>query len=201
MLAGPAAAATEGASLEPVAPAIGRFNHAGYADRRHCTAFLVAPRTAVTAAHCLAGVDAGRTHVLLGYDRVAWREHIVPASGRAAADGRDLAVLCLSAPAAADPLPVAVAGPERGEAIRAVGYGQPAVHRLTTRACAVAAPLGEGRFLMDCGVSPGTSGGPVLRRTDEGAEVVGVVSESARASAVFVALRPDDVAGACGAGE
>ncbi|MEM8665411.1 MAG: hypothetical protein AAGF49_14970, partial [Pseudomonadota bacterium] len=57
---------------EGAASAVGRLNHAGYAHRRHCTFAAVSPKVALTAAHCVAGVEADTLHLLYGYGRMTW---------------------------------------------------------------------------------------------------------------------------------
>ena len=57
---------------------IGRLNHAGYKRLQHCTATLVAPQVALTALHCLVHGDVLEMHLLLGYDRGSWHEHLRP---------------------------------------------------------------------------------------------------------------------------
>ncbi|MDJ0937687.1 MAG: trypsin-like peptidase domain-containing protein [Kiloniellales bacterium] len=171
----------------PPAEAIGRLNYAGYKASRHCTAFLVGARVAVTAAHCVTRLRAGDLHLLLGYDRGAWQAHL-RASGLAHdAEGADIAALCLKAAAAAVAFPWSEAAPRRGETLVVWGYGRPRIHALTRRDCTVLASRGR-QLILDCNVAPGTSGAPVLRPTATGYEVVAVVSASRGATAV--AVRP-----------
>ncbi|MDJ0971023.1 MAG: trypsin-like peptidase domain-containing protein [Kiloniellales bacterium] len=171
----------------PPAEAIGRLNYAGYKASRHCTAFLVGARVAVTAAHCVTRLRAGDLHLLLGYDRGAWQAHL-RASGLAHdAEGADIAALCLKAAAAAVAFPWAEAAPRRGETLVVWGYGRPRIHALSRRDCPVLASRGR-QLTLDCAVAPGTSGAPVLRPTATGYEVVAVVSASRGATAV--AVRP-----------
>jgi protease YdgD len=186
------------AALEPLRPAIARLNHAGFSRRQHCTAVLVGPRTVATAAHCVAGIEPEDMHVLTGYDRVEWIEHLRPVSAHLADDGRDVAVLCLAEPSAARPVTVSADAPAPGERLVAAGYGRPAVHRLTAAACPVAARGTDGRVRAACTLAGGASGGPVLRIGKGGAEVLAIVSRSGERGSLFEPLRPADVAGRCG---
>ncbi len=163
--------------------AIGRLNHAGYRQKRHCTAVLIAPDIALTATHCLAGLDPHESHLLLGYDRGSWREHLRP---RAAQDlGQDLTALCLTTQAKAAPLPLADQAPQANEPLVVSGYGSPSVHRLNEKVCR-APQVGSNAFRLDCPLAPGNSGGPVLRRTAEGDAVVGIVSASNKISGLAI---------------
>ncbi len=176
----------------PPAEAIGRLNYAGYKASRHCTAFLVGARVAVTAAHCVARLGASELHLLLGYDKGAWQAHL-RASGLARdAEGADIAALCLKAAATAVAFPWAEVAPRAGETLIVWGYGRPRIHALSRRDCPVLASAGR-QVTLDCAVAPGTSGAPVLRPTATGYEVVAVVSAARGRTAV--AVRP---AGAIG---
>ncbi len=174
---------------EPADPAVARLNHAGYARKRHCTAVAVAPRVALTAAHCLDGVPADEFHLLFGYARMGWA-----GEGRIGAVhplGGDLAALCLVEPAPA----VRPVGPppRQGEPVRLVGYGRPRTHVQHPRTCAVLG-RGGGRLGIDCPATQGDSGGPVIDR--EG-RVVGILSRAGHADALAVGV-PADAAAACG---
>ena len=166
--------------------AVGRLNFAGYRAARHCTAFLVGPQVAATAAHCLDGLRAADLHLLLGYDKGPWREHLRPGAARMAGSS-DLALLCLPAPARAASFPWAEAAPQAGERLIVQGYGRPRIHAQTRRDCPVLS-ADEGQVVLDCSVAPGTSGAPVLRQTEAGYEAVAVVSASRGRTAV--AVRP-----------
>ena len=178
---------TAPALAEPAMEAVGRLNFAGYRAARHCTAFLVGAQTAATAAHCLEGLRATDLHLLLGYDKGPWREHLRPGSAETAGRGADLALLCLPQAALTTPFPWSEAAPEPGEELIVQGYGRPRIHAQTRRACPVLT-ASAGRVILDCPVAPGTSGAPVLRRTDSGYEAVAVVSASQGRTAI--AVRP-----------
>jgi protease YdgD len=147
-----------------------------------CTAVLIGPRTALTAAHCLYGhrvghfIAAESVHLLVGYGFGAFGRHTVATAYRIAAGydptrpdatrGADVALLTL-----ADPLTTAglALGPSpmTGETIELGGYNQDRMEvmeadvacRVTGRmADASARPL----LLHDCTATRGTSGAPVL---------------------------------------
>ena len=175
------------AQAAPPAEAIGRLNYAGYKASRHCTAFLVDARVAVTAAHCVERLQAADLHLLLGYDKGAWQAHHRATDMAHDAEGADIAALCLKAAAAAFAFPWADTAPRPGETLVVWGYGRPRIHALTRRDCPVLASNGR-QLTLDCAVAPGTSGAPVLRRTETGYEVAAVVSASRGRTAV--AVRP-----------
>ncbi len=156
--------------------AIGRLNHAGYRQKRHCTAVLVSPGLALTAAHCLKGLVPTESHLLLGYDRGQWREHLQPS--HVVDLGRDLMALCFSRPAKTEAMPLAAAPAKSGEILFDLGYGVPAVHVLKETSCPVAARDGKGGLLLDCALDHGDSGGPVLRRDSAADSVVAIAVAS-----------------------
>ncbi|WP_420393706.1 trypsin-like serine peptidase [Acuticoccus sp.] len=160
-------------------PAVGRLNHAGYRHKRHCTAFAVAPRVVVTAAHCLAGLEPQRAHLLFGYARMDWVAHVAPAFAVTLED--DVALLCL-----ADRAPAQLAvgpAPAAGDAVTVVGYGRPVRHLQSRAACRVLE--GGGALVLDCPQSPGASGGPVLNAAGE---AVAVVSRTAATRSLATVL-------------
>lgn len=168
----------------PVEPSIGRLNGAGYAHRLLCTASLIAPDQVLTAAHCTGTASAEGLFFLPGYDKGSWDEALEGGMVEADPAGRDVARLCLGSPSQAAPLMKAGSGPRPGETVYIIGYGAPRVHVQTRQACTVGRIEANGRFLLACQVTPGTSGAPVLRRTGgtDGWELVGVVSASNRAA-------------------
>ncbi len=172
-------------------PAIGRLNHAGYRQQRHCTAVLVAPDIALTAAHCLEGLEAKESHLLLGYDRGDWLEHLRPS--RLVPLGRDLAALCLRKSAKTRPLPLAGTSADQGDSLTAAGYGKPAVHRLQRRDCNVVVADDEGTLRLDCPLPSGSSGGPLLRD----GEVVAIAVASNAAQSLAIGVGPARQEGLC----
>jgi len=175
--------------------AIGRLNYAGFDDKQHCTATLVAPRTALTARHCLVDGEIPEMHVLLGYDRGEWAEHLRPVTAVSAASQVDIALLCLDERSAAASIAIAERPAVPGETLLVIGYGRPNVHVANRTACRVLYIASEGAMQLDCALTPGASGAPVLRQTDESYEVVGVVSATNDAGSV--AYPWGDAQGAC----
>lgn len=171
---------------EEDASAIGRMNYAGYKTRQHCTAFLVAPQVAMTAAHCIDGLEPDQVHLLLGYDRGSWQQHLRAKGFWRSPDGEDLAALCLAEPAQAAPLSVAPGEVAPGEELAILGYGLPSVHLLSRRDCLVDALSPRGGVVLNCPVSKGTSGGPVFSRTTEA--VVAVISATTQEQSVAAPL-------------
>lgn len=165
-------------------PAIGRLNHAGHRERVHCTVALVGPSEALTAAHCIDGLPIDALHVVLGYDRGDYAEHLRVRSAEAA-EGLDIVRLCLDAPAEAEPL--GVGGP-LAAAMEAVGYPRSQAHRQRRYACAEIA-ADEREVVVDCVLEPGMSGAPLLA---EG-RVGGVVSagDATHSVAILPAALPE----------
>ena len=168
------------------ASSIGRLNYAGFKEQQHCTAFLVAPQVAMTAAHCLDGLEPDQVHLLLGYDRGGWQEHLRADGFWRSPDGKDLAALCLTQPAQAVPLAVTAGEVASGEELAVLGYGLPSVHLLSRRDCLVEADSPRDGVLLNCPVSAGTSGGPAFSRTSE--EVVAVVSATTEEQSIAVSV-------------
>lgn len=136
-------------------------------------------------------------HFLRGYDRMTWAEHRQPVTGHSFGNGRDGAALCLDAPADVTPFSIAASPPSLGETLTVAGYGRPRVHALAAKACTVVRSLGPARLVIDCGLAPGFSGGPVLRHTEEGPQVIGIVSRSGGGMSVVELVSPQDVDGVC----
>jgi protease YdgD len=169
-----------------------------------CTAVVVAPRLAVTAAHCLysrrAGhwMPAGSVHVLIGYAAGGFKAHLLAqryriAPGYQLSDpdgtrGADVALVSLAEPAA-DVMALAISSPPAGTAAGLAGYNQDRAEVLEVDAhCAVAGVLRDrhgGELLAhDCAATRGTSGGPLLVRDADGREVLAGVQVGARDTGV-----------------
>ncbi len=183
------------ADSSPHSESIGRLNYAGYKKRQHCTAFLVAPQIAMTAAHCVEGLQADEVHLLLGYDRGSWREHLRATRFWLSPDGEDLAALCLARPASAPPLDLRVEAAERDQRLSVLGYGLPGVHRMSRKDCRVKAISPGGALILDCPVTKGTSGGPVLTR--QLSAVFAVMSATTKKESLAVSIPPLDLARLC----
>jgi protease YdgD len=157
-----------------------------------CTGALVAPATVLTAAHCLynprtrAFLEPVSLHVLLGYQRGAYRWHrpvarfvvgpgFVGGKGPPAADWARLE-LAEAIPNAVAPLPLAGVEPAAGMAVVFAGYNQDRAQLLLAdRSCHVIRAIGGGSLIAhDCAGTHGTSGAPLLVREEEGWAVLGI---------------------------
>ena len=177
------------------AHSIGRLNYAGYKKRQHCTAFLVAPKIAMTAAHCIEGLQPPDVHLLLGYDRGSWREHLRPSHFWRSPDGEDLAALCLAQPAGAEPLTLRASTAEQNQQLSVLGYGLPGVHRVSRKNCRVKAISPRGALVLDCPVTKGTSGGPVL--TEQLSSLLAVMSATTKRESLAISIPPLDLTKIC----
>jgi len=170
--------------------AVGRLN---VAANRHCTATLIAPDIALTAAHCLFNPLTGRRAPAAEMKFVIgqWRDGYAALRGVAAtaipadyafardvalsAVGSDVALLRLDAPvpaetvAAIPPGEIASAGP-----YDIVAYGRDRAYAPSLReGCALVGNDGA-VVALGCAVTFGVSGAPVL--APDGSRVVAVVS-------------------------
>ena len=192
--------------------AVGRLNRetGGF-----CTAVLIAPREALTAAHCLwdqrrrRWLDPETLHFVPGYRRGSYRGHARVDSYRLA-DGiaiderghpesllDDWAVLeltvDLSASTGVEPMPLAELD-ERDrlarEPIATGGYSRDRPHLPEKVApCKVLGIIEEGRLLLhDCGSSAGSSGSPIVVERDGRYLIVGVQSALVRSGDEAVAV-------------
>lgn len=166
--------------------AIGRLNIGG---QGHCTATLIAPDLALTAAHCLIN---RRTGVAWRAERLTflpgWRmgEAAAVLRGRSAAlaagyfdaptPSRDLALIRVDEGAEGAPAPIPVANAvSPGTTVSAFSYGRDRGEALSVQSgCAVVAR--QGRLLRTtCDALPGISGAPLIREGVDGPELVGVI--------------------------
>jgi protease YdgD len=192
--------------------AVGRLNRetGGF-----CTAVLIAPREALTAAHCLwdqrrrRWLDPETLHFVPGYRRGSYLGHARVDRYRLA-DGiaiderghpesllDDWAVLelalDLSAGTGVEPMPLAELD-ERdrlaGEPIATGGYSRDRPHLPEKVApCKVLGIIEEGRLLLhDCGSSAGSSGSPIVVERDGRYLIVGVQSALVRSGDEAVAV-------------
>jgi trypsin len=158
-----------------------------------CTGTLVAPRVALTAAHCLDvfGED-GQYEVFFGAQLGTGRFALVTAARRhpdydPATHEHDLALLRLASPVDLPPaaLPSAPLQPNAAELVRVVGFGTEVVGQLATGekrsgAMSISAVTSTGVTTapspsMSC---TGDSGGPVFETVNGGGEVLLGVSAS-----------------------
>ena len=199
LLAAPAGAwerrLIDAADAEPYR-GVGRLNIAG---TRFCTATLISPRLIVTAAHCLyhprtgarvplgefrfvAGLRRGEVAALAKPVRAVAHPDFVFGAPDLADVGADLALLELDAdiPASAA-VPFAIGTPDGGP-LTIVSYRRGRGQVATAQGpCAPIAAAGA-VLTLDCVVTYGISGGPVLAGAGADARVVAVVSAMGRAS-------------------
>ncbi len=154
-----------------------------------CTAVLVAPHLALTAAHCLYGLRLGHfvppssVHALLGYAGGGYVRHAVAVSyavmpgfnpgANSGGAGADLALVRFAEPLADRVLPLAVDA-VAGTALMLGGYGQDRAEVVLADVGCLAGNTVAGRdgrpvLMHDCAGTRGTSGGPVLSRMADGA--------------------------------
>ncbi len=138
-----------------------------------CTAVLIAPRLALTAAHCLWSAHLRRyvppdmIHVLTRYRRGTFAGHAIAVATRIDA-GLDVAAVTLADPLGRDVLGFAPS-PAPGTPAMLGGYNQDRVELIEAdTGCRVIADDGA-RLRHDCEGTHGTSGAPLLVRGADGA--------------------------------
>ena len=178
-----------------------------------CTAVMVAPDLAATAAHCLWNkrlghvVPVGSVHLLFGYDAGGFTRHAIPDAIRfpegaepsaPTPRGSDLALLHIDPPAR-DMLPPATAPILPGTPLLLGGFGQDRAQRLaidpSCRALGVVTgPDGRPLLRHDCDGTRGTSGGAVVVQTADGWRLAGIQVGAEREGAGGVAVPAEAVA-------
>lgn len=149
------------------------------------------PGILVTARHCLPASPRDEVNVLLGYDRGSFTRHVVSRAGDWVRPRlRDLAFLCETGLTGG----LTLAPPARiGARVTPRGYGAPAVHVLGARRCHIVKPPTLGLIHLDCSVTRGMSGGPVLAKGG----IVGTVIARGDSYAVAETLDRPTLAAAC----
>lgn len=185
------------ASDHPAWQAVGRVNAAGYRTREMCTGTLIAPDTVLTAAHCVAGTDgvgprADEITFVAGWLRGTAADSVSGASiwvhPQAYAEGAldmryDVALLTLERPSTVAPLGLSDTEPEAPFGL--VAYSSRRPHMLGADFACGGQRL-AGILRLDCAVTPGNSGGPVLVRAGEGWAVAAVISAMGQGGALAV---------------
>lgn len=160
-------------------------------DVSRCTAVLIGPRLAATAAHCLYGKRVGHfllansVHLLAGYASGEFTRHVTalwyrvsPGYDPARAQqtvGDDCAIVALDDTTGdtSDGLPLATGDPVLGSPLALAGYSQdrrevmlvdPDCQSMAFTRDAAGHPL----LVHDCSGTRGTSGGPLLGRGPDG---------------------------------
>jgi protease YdgD len=183
--------------------AVAKLQAAAGGFRTICTATLVAPDIALTAAHCAFNRRTGRyflppdMHVLIGYRGDAYDAHaqglkLVVGPGYdplrpLATLGADWALLVLDR-ALGPPertLAIAETPPEAGTAITTGGYGRDhPLQLMIAPSCQITGlSVDEGKrpiLLHDCTAIEGDSGAPLLVRSGSGWRIGGVVAAEAK---------------------
>ena len=164
--------------------AVGRLQIPGVS---RCTAVLIAPQVAVTAAHCLYGRRLGRfappssVNVLFGYDAGKFTRHVTASSYAVMpgfnpqsqfGGGADLALVRFAKAVGSRVVPLAEdAGAD--VAVMLGGYGQDRAEVVLADPACVTRGLSAGRdgkpmLVHNCNGTRGTSGGPVFSRLPDG---------------------------------
>jgi V8-like Glu-specific endopeptidase len=177
--------------------AVGRVNAAGYRKREMCTGTLIAPDKVLTAAHCVAGIDglgplAHDFTFVAGWLRGTAVDSVAGTSiwvhPRAYSEGQldmrfDVAVLTLERPAKVAPLPLVATDTSAPYGI--LGYSVRRPHMLGA-AFDCQGHIASAILRLNCAVTPGNSGGPVLAQNGSDWAVAAVISAMGQSGALAV---------------
>jgi protease YdgD len=144
----------------------------------HCTGFAIDARTILTAAHCLwlerprNWIRPTSLHVLAGYDRGQYRQHMRVVEYRVSAGyapklgnpdrAADWAVLVLDQAFSGAPAPLAVSPPRLNASFIIAGFASSRLHRLTRHVNCKVQRIGQRAFQHSCATAKGVSGAPIL---------------------------------------
>ena len=181
--------------------AAGRIENA--ATEGTCSASLIAPDVIVTAAHCVLEGDLDSLFFRLGkpegskpivIDRIV--VHPLYESFKSQKIRRlrfDIALARLSTPVArTDALPLALGNDATlGEGLFVVSWPRGSGPRPRQRRCVVIEGQVPAVVTLGCRVRGGESGAPLLRLTENGAELVAVINSRSEMSGKSVALASD----------
>lgn len=167
--------------------AVGRLNLAGYKTREMCSATLIAPDLALTAAHCVTRPEDGYLKRLgdmvfvAGWDGAghagAARVASVEVHPEAYAEGNfdlrhDVALIRLTEPLDVPPLDLGSAAPPGP--LEVLGYPRSTPHRLSLQT-GCTGTLPRALWRIDCLVEKGQSGGPVIAGDGAARRIVAVI--------------------------
>ncbi len=170
---------------------MGRLTNASDDHASLCTGTLISDRIVLTAGHCALQPE-GYQFALEGEPaaEVAMSSVHADRQPQLALTGipDDLARLVLNEGLAVSPMPIGAA-PEPGEALHLATYSNAKPEALTQQTCPVT-EIEDRLVILDCAVTSGMSGAPLLRLTDRGPVLVAIII--ARGDGVAYAAVPDD---------
>lgn len=180
--------------------AVGRLGAKAPDRPGHCTASLIAPDLALTAAHCVTRIRLGALNPLLGMTFFAGADtkgrpyfarvtEVIPhpkayAGGERLNTLHDVALLRLSQPLPVPPLALALGLSGAGAPATLIGYPRDGALEQTVQA---GCPTAPGRLLrIGCPVRSGQSGSPVLPEAGPDRTAIAVVVATSGGAALAV---------------